>query len=336
MHQYLLVEKKLRLQCGLLLESAEPREVHHLCTVLGYETIAKIRDERSHEVLKNMTDDDIYKSYASATKRGIFKIFEAVGLGDDVMSKCFTAPHRESAVCRSVIWLPNLWPGLSTPTQTGREAARLNSPDAYKKFAEQADHHRPGALSRPARLCCGLGAFYRFGSGALWVGSGRFGVNSAYLTNADEIQIKMAQGAKPGEGGELLVISHGRIAACRLSIAGVGLISPPPHHDIYSIEDLASFIYDLKSANHRPESASNWCRKLASSLSPPASLRAKPRHGDQSRGHDGGTGASVGLASKHAGLPWELGLSETHQTLVAHDLRSRADGQSCGNGPETW
>ncbi|PAA52153.1 hypothetical protein BOX15_Mlig011511g2 [Macrostomum lignano] len=449
-HQY-LVEKKLRLQCGLLLESAEPREVHHLCTVLGfgadavcpylvYETIAKIRDERRHEVLKNMTDDDIYKSYASATKRGIFKvmakmgisslhsykgaqIFEAVGLGDDVMSKCFTGTaSRIGGVSFRHLAAESLArfeyaysdrqgdnnlvnnPGyyhwrsggeshINEPSSVAnlQEAARLNSPDAYKKFAEQADqssarctirgqldfavdsaHSIDLDLVEPAasivrRFATGamsfgsisyethttlaiamnqLGGKSNTGEGGelaqrylnpttrsaiKQVASGRFGVNSAYLTNADEIQIKMAQGAKPGEGGELPGYKvTDEIAACRSSIAGVGLISPPPHHDIYSIEDLAQLIYDLKSANPSARISVKLVSEIGVGVVASGVVKGKAEHVTIS-GHDGGTGASSWTGIKHAGLPWELGLSETHQTLVLNDLRSRvvlqADGQ---------
>ena len=163
------------------------------------------------------------------------------------------------------------------------------------------------------------------------VASGRFGVTSYYLTQAKELQIKMAQGAKPGEGGEL----PGRkvypwIAKVRLSTPGVGLISPPPHHDIYSIEDLAQLIHDLKNANHRARISVKLVSEVG--VGTIAAGVAKG-HADVVliSGHDGGTGASPQTSIKHAGLPWELGLAETHQTLVLNDLRSRiaveTDGQ---------
>lgn len=162
------------------------------------------------------------------------------------------------------------------------------------------------------------------------VASGRFGVTSHYLANADELQIKMAQGAKPGEGGQLP--GHkvdAWIGRVRGSTPGVGLISPPPHHDIYSIEDLAQLIYDLKNANREARVnvklvseagvgtiASGVCKAYADVV-----LIA---------GHDGGTGASPLSSIKHAGLPWELGLAETHQTLVRNKLRSRIVVQTDG------
>ena len=163
------------------------------------------------------------------------------------------------------------------------------------------------------------------------VASARFGVTSNYLVNARELQIKMAQGAKPGEGGQL----PGRkvypwIAKTRHSTPGVGLISPPPHHDIYSIEDLAQLIHDLKNAN--PQARINV--KLVSEVGVgTVAAGVAKAHADVVliSGHDGGTGASPQTSIKHAGLPWELGLAETHQTLVMNNLRSRivveTDGQ---------
>ena len=162
-------------------------------------------------------------------------------------------------------------------------------------------------------------------------GVGPLGVTSYYLTQAKELQIKMAQGAKPGEGGEL----PGRkvypwIAKVRLSTPGVGLISPPPHHDIYSIEDLAQLIHDLKNSNHY----ARICVKLVSEVGVGTIAAGVAKgHADVVliSGHDGGTGASPQTSIKHAGLPWELGVAETHQTLVLNDLRSRivveTDGQ---------
>ena len=163
------------------------------------------------------------------------------------------------------------------------------------------------------------------------VASGRFGVTSHYLVNAKELQIKMAQGAKPGEGGQL----PGRkvypwIAKVRHSTPGVGLISPPPHHDIYSIEDLAELIHDLKNANH--EARINVKLVAEVGVGTIAAGVAKG-HADVIliSGHDGGTGASPQTSIKYAGLPWELGVAETHQTLILNDLRSRVvvetDGQ---------
>lgn len=162
------------------------------------------------------------------------------------------------------------------------------------------------------------------------VASGRFGVTIWYLTNADEIQIKISQGAKPGEGGELpgrKVDSN--IARIRYSTPGVGLISPPPHHDIYSIEDLAQLIHDLKNANP----AARISVKLVSEVGVgTVAAGVSKAHADHIliSGDTGGTGASPLTSIKHAGLPWELGIAETHQTLVLNDLRSRVVLQTDG------
>ena len=163
------------------------------------------------------------------------------------------------------------------------------------------------------------------------VASGRFGVTSQYLVNARELQIKMAQGAKPGEGGQLPGTKvYPWIAKTRHTTAGVGLISPPPHHDIYSIEDLAELIHDLKNANRHARISVKLVAEVGVGTIAAGVAKA---HADVVliSGHDGGTGASPQTSIKHAGLPWELGLAETHQTLVLNNLRSRiaveADGQ---------
>ncbi|HEY6006263.1 MAG TPA: glutamate synthase large subunit, partial [Anaeromyxobacter sp.] len=163
------------------------------------------------------------------------------------------------------------------------------------------------------------------------VASGRFGVTSEYLVNARELQIKMAQGAKPGEGGQLPGSKvYPWIAKTRHATPGVGLISPPPHHDIYSIEDLAQLIHDLKNANHHARISVKLVAEVGVGTIAAGVAKA---HADVVliSGHDGGTGASPLTSIKHAGIPWELGLAETHQVLVMNDLRSRiaveVDGQ---------
>ncbi|MBL7741031.1 MAG: glutamate synthase large subunit [Chitinophagaceae bacterium] len=163
------------------------------------------------------------------------------------------------------------------------------------------------------------------------VASARFGVTSLYLTESDELQIKMAQGAKPGEGGQLP--GHkvdDWIGRVRHATPGVGLISPPPHHDIYSIEDLAQLIFDLKNANRKARISVKLVSKAGVGTIAAGVTKAKADV-VLIAGHDGGTGASPISSIKHAGLPWELGLAETHQTLVKNKLRSRvvvqADGQ---------
>src|SRR5918995_1144153 len=163
------------------------------------------------------------------------------------------------------------------------------------------------------------------------VASGRFGVTSEYLVSANEIQIKMAQGAKPGEGGQLPGAKvYPWIAKTRHTTAGVGLISPPPHHDIYSIEDLAELIHDLKNANRHARISVKLVAEVGVGTIAAGVAKA---HADVVliSGHYGGTGASPQTSIKHAGAPWELGLAETHQTLLLNDLRSRivveTDGQ---------
>lgn len=181
------------------------------------------------------------------------------------------------------------------------------------------------------------------------IASGRFGVTSFYLSDADELQIKMAQGAKPGEGGELPgnKVSES-IAKTRHSTAGVGLISPPPHHDIYSIEDLKQLLYDLKCSNPRARTSV----KLVSEVGVGIVAAGVAKAGSENilvSGGDGGTGAAKLTSIKYAGLPWELGLAESHQTLVLNDLRGRVvlqtDGQiktgrdiavACLLGAEEW
>ena len=162
------------------------------------------------------------------------------------------------------------------------------------------------------------------------IASGRFGVTNWYLTNADELQIKVSQGAKPGEGGEL---PGGKvdvnIARIRHSTPGVGLISPPPHHDIYSIEDLAQLIHDLKNANPSARISVKLVAEIGVGTIAAGVTKAFSDH-IVIAGHDGGTGASPLTSVKHAGLPWELGVAETHQTLVMNDLRSRVIIQTDG------
>ena len=155
------------------------------------------------------------------------------------------------------------------------------------------------------------------------VASGRFGVTTEYLVNSDMMQIKMAQGAKPGEGGQLP--GHkvdATIAKVRHSTPGVGLISPPPHHDIYSIEDLAQLIFDLKNVNPAGKVSVKLVSEVGVGTVAAGVAKARADHVTIS-GFEGGTGASPLTSIKHAGSPWEIGLAETHQTLVLNRLRGR-------------
>src|SRR4029078_13564498 len=149
------------------------------------------------------------------------------------------------------------------------------------------------------------------------------GVTSHYLVNADEIQIKMAQGAKPGEGGQLPGAKvYPWIAKTRHSTPGVGLISPPPHHDIYSIEDLKQLIFDLKNANENARISVKLVAE-AGVVTVAAGVEKAKADVILISGHDGGTGASPLTSIKHAGIPWEIGLAEPHQTLLLNNLRDR-------------
>jgi len=453
-HQH-LVAKHLRTRIGLVLESAEAREVHHHCMLTGY-GIDAINPYLAFEALwdaqrKGLLDTDVYDTddkivagYRKSVGKGMFKvfakmgistlqsykaaqIFEAVGLADDVIARCFdgTASRiqgvslevlAEESMRRhalgyaereaNVTLLPNqgdmhwrasgdrhMWNPQSISSL--QQAARSGDKSAYQRFAKLANEDTKNCTLRGMlnfRANVNGGAIdinevepakeivKRFATGAMsfgsispesheslaiamnrmggksntgeggedadrWtpdangdsrrsaikqVASGRFGVTINYLTNADELQIKVSQGAKPGEGGELPGTKvDNLIARLRHSTPGVGLISPPPHHDIYSIEDLAQLIHDLKNANRAARIsvklvAENGVGTIASGVT--------KAHADHIviAGHDGGTGASPITSIKHAGLPWELGVAETHQTLVMNDLRSRVVIQTDG------
>ncbi len=205
-----------------------------------------------------------------------------------------------------------------------------DSPATVNGSEQSADNHGQAANNHQP-LTRNLRPGDSMRSAIKQVASGRFGVTSLYLTEADELQIKMAQGAKPGEGGQLPGHKVDEwIGKVRHSTPGVGLISPPPHHDIYSIEDLAQLIFDLKNANRRARINVKLVSKAGVGTIAAGVAKAKADVILIS-GHDGGTGASPISSIKHAGLPWELGLAETHQTLVRNKLRSRvvvqADGQ---------
>jgi glutamate synthase (ferredoxin) len=447
-----LIRAGTRTRVGLVLESGEPREVHHFCLLLGYGAqainpylIYECLNDMIHEgTLPNLSYKDAVKGYDKAVYKGVVKvmakmgistiksycgaqIFEAVGLGQQLVDKYFTwTPSRVGGIgleevareaqqqhARAFPTYPLNGHTLDVYGQYQyrkdgelhlfnprtihllQKACRNNEYKTFKEYtrliddqAEQLatlrglmqlkyaprsvpiDEVEPvdeivkrfktgamsyGSISKEAHEALAI-AMNRIGgksntgeggedparyipesngdsknSAIKQVASGRFGVTSYYLTQARELQIKMAQGAKPGEGGEL----PGRkvypwIAKVRYSTPGVGLISPPPHHDIYSIEDLAQLIHDLKNANHHARISVKLVSEIG--VGTIAAGVAKG-HADVVliSGHDGGTGASPQTSIKHAGLPWELGLAETHQTLVLNNLRSRiaveTDGQ---------
>jgi len=447
-----LIRAGTRTRVGLVLESGDPREVHHFCLLLGYGVQAinpylayECLNDMIHEgMLKEINYHEAVKGYDKAVYKGVVKvmakmgistiksycgaqIFEAVGLGQELVDKYFTwTPSRVGGIGLEEIAREvqqqhakayPIYPlnghtldvyGQYQYRKDGelhlfnprtihllQKACRTNDYNAFKEYTRLIDDQSErmatlrglmhlkyaaqpipieevepveaivkrfktgamsyGSISKEAHEALAI-AMNRIGgksntgeggedparyvpepngdsknSAIKQVASGRFGVTSYYLTQAKELQIKMAQGAKPGEGGEL----PGRkvypwIAKVRHSTPGVGLISPPPHHDIYSIEDLAQLIHDLKNANHHARISVKLVSEIG--VGTIAAGVAKG-HADVVliSGHDGGTGASPQTSIKHAGLPWELGLAETHQTLVLNNLRSRiaveTDGQ---------
>ncbi|XP_044595767.1 glutamate synthase [NADH] isoform X1 [Cotesia glomerata] len=449
---HFLIEARQRMKVGLIIETAEAREVHHMCVLLGYgadaicpylvfETASFLRDDGVLD--ESLTDEILYRNYSEAMERGIAKvmakmgistlqsyksaqIFEAVGLADEVIDKCFRGTHSriggstfeilakdaverhsltyiEKAVDMLVLRNPGVYhwrsggeKHINDPVSISnlQESVVSKNQNAYENYRKstmesvqyctlrgqlelrKSDNPVPIDQVEPAqeivkRFVTGAMSFgsisieahstlavamNRIGgksntgeggensdrylnqdpefskrSAIKQIASGRFGVTSSYLANADDLQIKMAQGAKPGEGGELPGYKvTADIAATRHSVPGVGLISPPPHHDIYSIEDLAELIYDLKCANPNARISVKLVSEVGVGVVASGVAKGKAEHVVIS-GHDGGTGASSWTGIKAAGLPWELGVAETHQILTLNNLRSRlivqADGQ---------
>ena len=442
LHQHLVVTKK-RTSLAIILESGEPREVHHFATLLGYGASAinpYLAQETIHELIADdLLDKDYYAAvddYNAAVLHGIVKIaskmgistiqsyqgsqiFEAIGIGEDVINKYFTGTVSRiggitiSDIEKNVDRLHTsaFDPlGLGTDTElesrgshkfrSGKEehlynpqsiyllqqAARTGDYETYKKYSKLiseemdpvnirglmdfnfAENPVPleevesvdsivrrfktgamsyGSISQEAHEALAIAMNRLHGksnsgeggesldrlltkgtaedrcSAIKQVASGRFGVTSRYLTSADEIQIKMAQGAKPGEGGHLPGKKvYPWIAKTRHSTPGVSLISPPPHHDIYSIEDLAQLIYDLKNANKNARISVKLVSECG--VGTVAAGVAKAGAGViLISGYDGGTGAAPRNSIYNAGLPWELGLAEAHQTLIKNGLRNK-------------
>ncbi|KZF20616.1 putative glutamate synthase Glt1 [Xylona heveae TC161] len=448
-----MVRNKWRSQAALMVETAEAREVHHMCVLLGYGADAIcpylaldciLKMNRENLIRKQLTDEQVINNYKYSCDGGILKvmskmgistlqsykgaqIFEALGLDDTVVDRCFTgtatrikgmtfeliaqdaiAIHERGFPSRDVVSVPGLsetgeyhWrdggePHVNDPVSIAnvQDAVRTKNDKSYEAYAKSEyeqiknctlrgmldfnfdeatpvpiDQVEPwteivrrfatgamsyGSISMESHSTLAV-AMNRLGgksntgeggedperslimengdtmrSAIKQVASGRFGVTSHYLADSDELQIKMAQGAKPGEGGELP--GHkvsGAIAHTRHSTAGVGLISPPPHHDIYSIEDLKQLIYDLKCSSPRSRVSVKLVSETGVGIVASGVAKAKADHILIS-GHDGGTGASRWTGIKYAGLPWELGLAETHQTLVLNDLRGRVVVQTDG------
>ncbi|MEX0739086.1 MAG: glutamate synthase large subunit [Pseudohongiella sp.] len=452
-HHY-LIKTHERTRIGLIVETGEAREVHHFCLLTGYGADA-VNPYLAFEAVwqaqldgligtEYNTEDKVVYAYKKAVAKGMLKvmakmgistlhsykgaqIFEAVGLADDIVNRCFVgtasrvqgvnfATLIEETERRHRLGFPandeNRIPVLNNPGdfhwRNGgdshmwdpsaifnlQNAARTNSPDAYKVFAKYTNEQTTRACTlrglldfRKDTAAIALDEVEsakdivkRFATGAISLGaiseethetlavamnrmggksntgeggedparftpmangdskrsaikqvaSGRFGVTIWYLTNANELQIKISQGAKPGEGGEL---PGGKvddyIAKIRHSTPGVGLISPPPHHDIYSIEDMAQLIHDLKNTNRDARISVKLVSEIGVGTVAAGVTKAKADH-LVIAGHDGGTGASALTSIKHAGLPWELGVAETHQTLVMNNLRSRVVIQTDG------
>ncbi|ANY09758.1 glutamate synthase large subunit [Pseudonocardia sp. HH130630-07] len=450
-----LVRERSRTRVGLVVESADARETHHIALLLGYGAsavnpylaMATVEDLAERGDVPGVDGRTAAKNLVKALGKGVRKtmskmgvstvasytgaqIFEAVGLGPDVVDSCFTgttsriggvgfdvlaeevlahhrraypsddvrASHRALAVGGEYQWRREGELHLFNPQTVFKlqHSTRSGQYDVFKQYTKAVDDQ-----ARKLMTLRGLFGFReglrapvaidevesvesimtRFATGAISYGSisqemhetlaiamnriggrsntgeggedpdrfttdpngdsrrsavkqaasGRFGVTSEYLVNADDIQIKIAQGAKPGEGGQLPGSKvYPWIASTRYSTPGVGLISPPPHHDIYSIEDIKQLIHDLKNAN--PDARIHV--KLVSQVGVgTVAAGVSKAHSDVVliSGHDGGTGASPLSSIKHAGGPWELGLAETQQTLMANGLRDRitvqADGQ---------
>ncbi|MCI0684467.1 MAG: glutamate synthase large subunit [Gemmataceae bacterium] len=448
-----LIREGTRTQVSLVLESGEPREVHHFCLLIGYGAGA-INPYLAFETIEDMIRQGhlrmdakkAIKNYTKSIDKGVLKvmskmgistaqsycgaqIFEAVGLGQEVIDRYFTwTASRVGGVGMDVlaheVRARHDHAFSERPTngktldvgghyQYRKEGEyHLFNPETVHKlqYAVRADNYKTfkeytGLVNDQSKRLATLRGLMdirfgertpipieevesaesimkRFKSGAMsygsisqeahetlaiamnriggksntgeggedperyaWtnelgdsknsaikqVASGRFGVTSEYLVMAKELQIKMAQGAKPGEGGQLPGHKvYPWIAKVRLSTPGVGLISPPPHHDIYSIEDLAELIHDLKNSNEHARISVKLVAEVGVGTIAAGVSKA---HADVVliSGYDGGTGASPLTSIKHAGVPWELGLAETQQVLVLNDLRSRivveVDGQ---------
>ncbi len=438
-----LVNTKKRTSVAMILESAEPREVHHFATLLGYGACAVnpyLAQLSIKELIENnMLDKDYYAAvddYNKAILKGIVKIaskmgistiqsyqgskiFEAIGIGKDVIDKYFpdtvsriggislkdierqvdrlhtkafdplglsvnldldsVGSHKERSGKEEHLYNPQTIHLLQMAARTGdynifkqystcinREENKVNlrglldfdypeqgiSIDEVESVDSIVRRFKTGAMSygsisKEAHECMAIAMNNLHGksnsgeggesierlkigkdglnrcSAIKQVASGRFGVTSRYLVSAKEIQIKMAQGAKPGEGGHLPGKKvYPWVAKTRHSTPGVSLISPPPHHDIYSIEDLAQLIYDLKNSNKE----ATISVKLVSEAGVGTIAAGVAKAGAGViliSGYDGGTGAAPRSSIYNAGLPWELGLAETHQTLIMNGLRSR-------------
>src|SRR5256714_1129097 len=350
-HQH-LVREGLRTTAGLVVETGSAREVHHFAVLAGYgaeavhpylalETLVSLHQDLPGD----LSADKATYDYVKAIGKGLSKIMSKMGVST-YMSYCgaqlFEAIGLEKGMVDKYFRGTASQVGGIGVFQVAEEAIRMHraafsqDPARYRnelKGIPIADGTKMSEVigEKVVEADITLKAGDSLRSKIKQVASGRFGVTTEFLVSADQIQIKMAQGAKPGEGGQL---PGGKVSEyigfLRYSVPGVGLISPPPHHDIYSIEDLAQLIHDLKNANHHASVSVKLVSEVGVGTIAAGVAKAKADH-VVIAGHDGGTGASPESSIKHAGTPWELGLAETQQTLVLNRLRSRirvqADGQ---------
>ena len=267
----------------------------------------------SYERFKDFSANVDASARELSTIRGMFKIREAAELRRKPVSIDQVEPAAEIVKRFATGAMSYGSISMEAHTTLARAMNAIGGKSNTGEGGEDPDrfHPMPDGSRNPER------------SAIKQVASGRFGVTTEYLVNADMIQIKIAQGAKPGEGGQLPGHKvNATIAKTRHSTQGVGLISPPPHHDIYSIEDLAQLIYDLKNVNENADISVKLVSEVGVGTVAAGVAKARADHITIS-GYDGGTGASPLTSLKHAGSPWEMGLAETHQTLVLNGLRSR-------------
>ncbi|MBE9564213.1 MAG: glutamate synthase large subunit, partial [Proteobacteria bacterium] len=282
-------------------------------TLAGIQLAARTNSKEAYKQFAKVSDDD---STRRATLRGLLKFKEGVNGGPIAIED--VEPAKE--IVKRFVTGAMSFGSISAESHEALAIAmnRLGGKSNTGEGGEDTKRFTPMENGDSKR------------SAIKQIASGRFGVTNWYLTNADELQIKVSQGAKPGEGGELPGAKVDvNIARIRHSTPGVGLISPPPHHDIYSIEDLAQLIHDLKNSNPSARISVKLVAEIGVGTIAAGVTKAFSDH-IVIAGHDGGTGASPLTSVKHAGLPWELGVAETHQTLVMNDLRSRVVVQTDG------
>jgi len=282
-------------------------------TIANVQLAARTNSREAYKQFAKVSDDD---STRRATLRGLLKFKDGVNGGPVPIEEVESAKE----IVKRFVTGAMSFGSISAESHEALAIAmnRMGGKSNTGEGGEDAERFTPMANGDSKR------------SAIKQIASGRFGVTNWYLTNADELQIKVAQGAKPGEGGELPGGKvDANIARIRHSTPGVGLISPPPHHDIYSIEDLAQLIHDLKNSNPSARISVKLVSEVGVGTIASGVAKAFSDH-IVIAGHDGGTGASPLTSVKHAGLPWELGVAETHQTLVMNDLRSRVTLQTDG------